>query len=180
MSCRPPGTTWGRTSSAVLALAVAASLAAGPIEADEKSEALRPCTRADLIGIWAMIRLGRAPSVGVDATDPYFYPYQRYAFSADRRMRHLTAPAPVGPAEQRAILSASTTITWTVDDKGRLLTRKNGAAPEIDACEVLLVKVSDPRNPISGLPGDLLLTHYGEDGKPIARRLLRKIAGSGE
>ena len=148
---------------------------------DDPRDALRPCTRADLIGTWAMIRLGTAPSVRVDATDPDFYPYQRFAFSADRRMRHLTATVPVGPAEQRTILSAPATMTWSVDDRGRLLTRKNGAtAPEIDACQILLAKISDPRSPVPAFPGDLLLTHYGADGKPIARRLLRKMSGPGE
>jgi hypothetical protein len=96
-------------------------------------------------------------------------------------MRHLTAPAPIGPAEQKALLSAPATTTWTIDDAGRLLTRKIGAAaPEIDACQILRAKVSDPRSPIPGLPGDLLPTHYGQDGKPIARRLLRKMTGPGE
>jgi len=96
-------------------------------------------------------------------------------------MHHLTAPAPIGPEEQKVILSAPATITWTVDDKGRLLTRKTGdPEPEVDACQILLAKVSDPRSPVPGLPGDLLLTHYGEDGKPIARRLLRKMSGPGE
>ncbi|PYN90732.1 MAG: hypothetical protein DMD87_00875 [Candidatus Rokuibacteriota bacterium] len=148
---------------------------------DDPRDALRPCTRADLIGTWAMIRLGTAPSVRVDATDPYFYPYQRYAFSADRRMRHLTAQAPVGPEEQRTILSAPATITWSVDDRGRLLTRKTGAAAsEVDACQILLAKISDPRSSVPGLPGDVLLTHYGEDGKPVARRLLRKMSGPSE
>jgi len=153
-----------------------------PVAADDDTRGvLRPCTRGDLIGTWAMIRLGTAPSVRADASDPAFYPYQRYAFSADRGMRHLTAPAPIGPEEQKVILSAPTTITWTVDDKGRLLTLKAGApAPEVDACQILLAKVSDPRSPVPGFPGDLLLTHYGEDGKPIARRLLRKMSGPGE
>ena len=151
------------------------------VAVDDLREALRPCTRADLIGTWAMIRLGTPPSVRVDATDPNFYPYQRYAFSADRRMRHLTAPAPVGPEEQRVILSAPAAITWTVDDRGRLLTKRDGAAgPEVDACQILLAKISDPRSPVPGLPGDLLLTHYGEDGKPVARRLLRKMSGPAE
>jgi len=177
--------TRSRRSPVVLVLTLLAALfimcRADRAVADDAHEALRPCTRSDLIGIWAMIRLGTARSVEVDRTDPTFLPYQRFAFRADASLRHLAAPARVGPEEQRAVLSARTTITWTVDDKGRLLTRKNGAAePEIDACQVLLAKVSDPRSPIPGLPGDLLLTHYGEDGKPIARRLLRKIAGSGE
>jgi len=171
-----------------LAITVLAVLAASLIRsdthavaADDLRDALRPCTRGDLIGTWAMIRLGTAPSVRVDQSDPYFYPYQRYAFSADRSMRHLTATAPVGPEQQQAILSAPPTTTWTVDDKGRLLTRKSGAtAPEVDACQILLTKISDPRSPVPGLPGDLLLTHYSEDGKPVARRLLRKMSGPSE
>jgi hypothetical protein len=171
-----------------LAIAVLAMLAAlltrsgtHAVAADDLRDALRPCTRGDLIGTWAMIRLGTAPSVRVDQSDPYFYPYQRYAFSTDRSMRHLTATAPVGPEEQKAILSAPPTTTWTVDDKGRLLTRKSGAtAPEVDACQILLTKISDPRSPIPGLPGDLLLTHYSEEGKPVARRLLRKMSGPRE
>jgi hypothetical protein len=171
-----------------LAIAVLAVLAASVVRsgmhaaaADDVRDALRPCTRGDLIGTWAMIRLGTAPSVRVDQSDPYFYPYQRYAFSANRSMRHLAATAPVGPEEQQAILSAPPTTTWTVDDKGRLLTRKSGAtAPEVDACQILLTKISDPRSPVPGLPGDLLLTHYSEDGKPVARRLLRKMSRPSE
>ncbi len=148
---------------------------------DDPREVLRPCTRADLVGTWAMIRLGTPPSVRVDVTDPSFYPYQRYAFSADRRVRHLTALAPVGPEEQRVILSAPSTITWSVDDRGRLLTKQDGAAaPEVDGCQILLAKISDPRSPVPGYPGDLLLTHYDGDGKPVARRLLRKMSGPTE
>jgi hypothetical protein len=68
-----------------------------------------------------------------------------------------------------------------VDDTGRLLTRKSGApGPEVDACQILLTKISDPRSPVPGLPGDLLLTHYSEEGKPVARRLLRKMSGPRE
>jgi hypothetical protein len=173
------------TRAAVIAvltlLAGSLTMPGRAVAADDLRDVLRPCRRADLIGTWAMIRLGTPPSVRVDEADPDFYPYQRYAFSADRSMRHLTALAPVGPEEQRTILSAPATITWTVDDKGRLLTRKRGAAAvEIDACQILLAKVSDPRSSVPALPGDLLLTHYGEDGKPIARRLLRKMAGPSE
>lgn len=170
---------------AIGVLAVLAATFAGPsaraVTADDQRDAFRPCTRGDLIGTWAMIRLGTAPSVRVDESDPYFYPYQRYAFAADRSMHHLTATVPVGPAEQKAILSMPPTTTWTIDDQGRLLTRKTGATrPEVDACQILLTKVSDPRSPVPGLRGDLLLTHYGEDGKPIARRLLRKMSAPSE
>ena len=165
---------------ALLLAQLVAPLAARALAADDARDALRPCTREDLVGTWAMIRLGTARSAQVDRADPYFYPYQRYAFHTDSSMRHLTALARVSPDAQRSFLSEPSTITWTVE-KGRLLTRKDrAAAPEIDACQVLLAKVTDPRSSIPGLPGDLLLTHYGEDGQPIARRLLRKIASPGE
>ena len=48
---------------------------------DDPGEALRPCKRADLIGIWAMIRLGTARSAAVDPTDPLLSPYQRFALT---------------------------------------------------------------------------------------------------
>ena len=68
----------------VLAVLAASLIRSGThaVAADDLRDALRPCTRGDLIGTWAMIRLGTAPSVRVDESDPYFYPYQRYAFSA--------------------------------------------------------------------------------------------------
>src|SRR5437660_12057048 len=97
---------------ALLAWLLLPCLVADAVAADDPREALRSCTRADLIGIWAMIRQGTAPSARVDLTDPSFYPYQRFAFRADASLRHLAAPAPVGPEEQRVILSAPPTVTW--------------------------------------------------------------------
>jgi hypothetical protein len=181
-----PDMAWPRRARVVLLLALTATALAAmharpAVADDDPSDALRPCRRADLIGVWAMIRLGTASSSRVDAADPIVSPYQRSAFRSDASLRHLGAASPVGPAEQRAILTAPATTTWSVDRNGRLLTRKEGAAaPEIDACQVLLTKISDPRSPIPGLPGDVLLTHYGQDGKPVARRLLRKMSGPGE
>ena len=177
---------WPRRVRVVLLLALtAAALASAHARraeaADDPSGALRPCRRADLIGVWAMIRLGTASSARVDPANPVLSPYQRFAFRSDASLRHLGAVSAVGPEEQRAILTGPATAAWSVDRNGRLLTRKEEAgAPEIDACQVLLTKISDPRSPIPGLPGDLLLTHYGQDGQPVARRLLRKMSGPGE
>ena len=90
---------------ALLLASLAASLAVWPADqaaAADLNEALRPCTRTDVIGIWAMIRQGTARSVQVDSTDPSFYPYQRFAFRADASVRHLAAPAPVGRNSSRS------------------------------------------------------------------------------
>ena len=167
----------GRASSGLLALVVATWLGAGAAAADETSEALRPCTRADLIGTWAVIRFGTAPSVRVDPADPYFHPHQRYVFHTNASMRHLTSTTPVTRQDHRAMLAAAPTSTWAVDDRGRLLVQKaGGSRPQVDVCQVLVMKVNDPRSSVPALPGDLLLTHYDEDENPVARRLLRKLA----
>ena len=161
-----------------MALGIAAWLAASSVAADETSEALRPCTRADLIGTWAVIRFGTAPSVRVDPADPHFHPHQRYVFHTDASMRHLTSATPVTREDHRAMLAAPSTSTWAVDNRGRLLVQKDGVSrPDVGVCQVLVVKVVDPRSQVPGLPGDLLLTHHDENAQPIARRLLRKLAG---
>ena len=165
--------TW---RTALLMFGVAAWL--GAVAADETSETLRPCTRADLVGTWAVIRFGTAPSVRVDPADPYFHPHQRYVFHANASMRHLTSTTPVTMEDHRAMLAAPSTTTWAVDDRGRLIMQKKGVSgPDVDVCQVLVAKVVDPKSPIPALPGDLLLTHYDENANPVARRLLRRLSG---
>jgi hypothetical protein len=122
-----------------------------------------------------MIRLGTAPSVAWTSQIRTSI-RTSYAFSADRSMRHLAAAAPVGPEEQQAILSAPPTTTWTVDDKGRLLTRERRDGAGGRRPSDLANEDQRPEKPGPRLPGDLLLTHYSEDGKPVARRLLRKMS----
>jgi len=166
--------TW---RAALLTLGVAGGLGAGVGSAQDASEALRPCLRGDLIGTWAVIRFGTAPSVRVDPADPYFHPHQRYVFDADASMRHLTSTRPVTREDHRAMLAAPSTTTWAVDDRGRLITQKKDASErDVDVCQVLVAKVVDPRSQIPALPGDLLLTHYDDNAMPVARRLLRKLA----
>jgi hypothetical protein len=148
--------------------------------ADDPGEALRPCKRARSDRNLGDDPAGNGGSAAVDPADPLLSPYQRFAFRSDAGLRRLSASAAVGPEEQRAILTAPATTTWSVDRSGRLLIRKGAAAPEVDACQVLLTKISDPRSRIPGLPGDMLLTHYGRDGQPVASQLLRKISGRGE
>jgi len=163
-------------TSGLVALVAALWLTAGTVAPDEASEAFRPCKRSDLIGTWAVIRFGTAPSARVDPADPYFHPYQRYVFRPDASLRHLTSPAPLTPEDLRAMLAAPATATWAVDDRGWLSTQRSGLPGRaLDACQVLVVKVVDARSRIPGLPGDLLLTHYDENANPIARRLLRKL-----
>ena len=137
------------------ALVVLAALAARPAVAQEEKDVLRPCTTAELVGTWEVIRFGTAPSARVDRSDPYFYPHQRYVFSADATMHHLTSKTPMTPAAHRALLSKATPSTWAVDGKGRLLMQREGEARlETAACEVLTKEVIDPKSGVASPPGD--------------------------
>jgi hypothetical protein len=164
-------------ASLVLAM-LAAPIAWPPgASAAEIGEALRPCARADLIGTWAVIRFGTVPSARGDPAPPAVRPHQRYVFEADSGLRHLASGSPITRDDHRAMLAAPAAAAWAIDDRGRLLVTRDGAAePEVNDCKVLVAKVNDPRSTVPALPGDLLLTQYDENDRPIARRLLRKIA----
>jgi len=117
----------------------------------------------------------------VDRSDPYFYPHQRYVFSADATMHHLTSKTPMTPAAHRALLSKATPSTWAVDGKGRLLMQREGEARlETAACEVLTKEVIDPKSGVASPPGDVLLTRSDRAHKPVMRRQLRRLDGLGE
>ena len=165
----------------VLALAVLAGLGTAPAVAQEAKDVLRPCTTTDLVGTWEVIRLGVVPSTRVDRTDPHFYRYQRYVFSANATMRHLTSKTRITPALHRALLSRATPTTWSVDGNGRLVTEREGAAdPEVATCEVLTRPVIDPRGGVASPPGDVLLTHADGADRPVMRRQLRRLGGAGD
>src|SRR5438093_13307322 len=130
----------------VLALAVLAGLGTAPAVAQEAKDVLRPCTTTDLVGTWEVIRIGVVPSTRVDRTDPHFYRYQRYVFSANATMRHLTSKTRITPALHRALLSRATPTTWSVDGTGRLVVERQGeVGPEAAACEVLTRRSEERR-----------------------------------
>ena len=89
----------------VLALAVLAGFGTGLAVAQEAKDVLRPCAPADLVGTWEVIRFAVVAPARVDRSDPYFYPYQRYVFSANATMRHLTSKTRITPALHRVLLS---------------------------------------------------------------------------
>jgi hypothetical protein len=164
-------------SLTVAMLAAPAAWWAGASAADETSEALRLCTRGDLVGTWAVIRFGTTASARGDPAGPATRPHQRFVFEADSSLRHLASGSPITREDHRAMLAAPVAARWAIDDRGRLLvTRDGAAAPEVHDCQMLVAKVNDPRSTVAALPGDLLMTQYDANDRPIARRLLRKIA----
>jgi len=139
------------------------------------ASAFRPCARADLIGAWQVLRMGVVPGYTVDRADPAYSAHQRYVFDANANLYHLASTKTITPDEQRALLAATPPVTWAVDEAGRLLTQRAGE-PRLDnsTCQVILVETRDSKSDIPPSPGDVLLTLFA-DGKPVVRRLLRRV-----
>lgn len=164
-------------------LLLGASLLASalPAGAQELADVTRPCRPADLIGAWAVIRLGAAPGVRVDRSDPAFYPHQEYVFYRNATVRHVASQTPIADADHRALLGAAPEGTWAVDGEGSLLLQRAGQASlERSACLVLVKEVVDPKTRLRSLPGDILLTNSDGPTQPRYRRQLRKLDGPGE
>ena len=139
-------------------------------------DALRPCTRADLLGTWQVVRMGAARSVTVDRSDPEYYPHQRYVFATNAIVRYLAAQKAITPEDHRALAAAAAAATWAVDETGRLLTQPDGAPrQEVSTCAVLLGEVRSEGGGVTGEPGDVLLTRLDAEGRAVSRRQLRRL-----
>lgn len=161
-------TGWRALSSLALIIVLAAP-AAGRDE-----DFLRPCRRADLIGFWQVIRFGFAIGTAVDRADPAYHLHQRYVFNADATTMYAASSVPLTPEEDQALRLAPATSTWALDGNGRLLRPAEGA-PRVSDCLVVVRALRDPRSAVPGLPGDVLLTDQDETGRPLTRRLLRRV-----
>ena len=150
--------------------------ASAPDAPRAERDALRPCTRADLLGTWQVVRMGAARAVTVDRSNPEYYPHQRYVFAANATLRYLAAQKAITPEDHRALAAASTAATWAVDETGRLLTQPDGAPrQEVSTCAVLLGAVRSEGGGVTGEPGDLLLTRLDAQGRAVSRRQLRRL-----
>jgi hypothetical protein len=155
-------------------LALVGLLAVPALAQDD--DVLRPCRRADLIGLWGVIRFGFATGAAVDRADPAYQPHQRYVFNANATMAYSASEVAPTPDEHRALLLRPASVTWALEAGGRLMRQQAGAARvERSECRVVTKAMRDPRSRVPALPGDVLLTDQGEDERPITRRLLRKL-----
>ena len=142
----------------------------------EVTDVLRPCRRADLVGFWRVIRFGFATGASVDRSAPVYRMHQRYVFNANATMAYSASEVPPTPDEHRAMLLAPAATSWALDAAGRLRREEPGPGrAETSQCQVVIQAVRDPRSKVPAMPGDLLLTDEGEDERPIARRLLRRL-----
>jgi hypothetical protein len=160
------------------ALALVGLLAVPALAQDD--DVLRPCRRADLIGLWRVIRFGFATGAAVDRADPAYQVHQRYVFNSNATMTYSASEVPPTPDEHRALLLSPASVTWALEAGGRLMRQRAGVARvDKSECRVVTKAMRDPRSTVPALRGDVLLTDQGEDERPITRRLLRKLQ-SGE
>jgi hypothetical protein len=162
--------------SLTAALALVGLTAAPGIAQLQEEDVFRPCRRADLIGLWRVVRFGFASGATVDRADPAYQPHQRYVFNANATMTYAASEVPPTPEEHRALLLSPAAVTWSLDPGGRLIRQPPGAARvDRSECRVITREVRDPKSTVPVLAGDVLLTDQGEDARPITRRLLRKL-----
>jgi hypothetical protein len=154
------------------ALVVAAAVAPAGARAQETA-ALRPCRPDDVPGVWDVVRLRASSGWRVDRSQPYYFQYQRYVFTADGQARHLTATMPIGPAQHEALTSAPVGTRWSLDERGWLTVDKEQGAPDVSECQVVERQIVDDRQRVTAMPGEVLLTYYAR-GAPVMRRQLAR------
>ena len=157
---------------AVAALVLAAAVLA-PAAWAQETAALRPCRAEDLPGVWDVVRLRAKPSWPVDRSQPEYFQYQRYVFTADGHARHLSATMPIGPAEHAEMVGTPATSRWTVDQRGWLTLDNVRGMPDVSQCQVVERQIVDSRQRVTASPGEVLLTYYSESAPVMRRQLAR-------
>jgi hypothetical protein len=160
---------------ALLAVVVLAAAALAPAAWAQEASGLRPCRADDLPGVWDVLRLRASPSWPVDRSQPYYYQYQRYVFTADGSARHLTATMPIGAAQHAEMVRAPATAKWSLDERGWLTLDKQQGPADVSKCEVVERQIVDGKQRVTAMPGELLLTYYSKKS-PVMRRQLGKHA----
>ncbi len=169
-----------RARALPLVLLLLGGALAGRAGAQTLADVTRPCTAADLIGAWQVIRFGVTSRERMDPNDPAFFPFQRYVFAKDATLRYLSSKTPIRKTNQPALLATAQPGTWAVEGGRLLLLRQGQAALDRSLCLVLVKEVVDPKNGVRSLPGDVLLTRVDAGEQPLDRSQLRKIEMLGE
>ena len=159
-----------RAVPAALALATAVL---APAAWAQETAALRPCRAEDLPGVWDVVRLRAKRSWPVDRSQPEYFQYQRYVFTADGHARHLSATMPIGPEQHAVMVDTPATSRWTVDERGWLTLDNVRGTPEVSECQVVERQIVDSRQRVTASPGELLLTYYSKSAPVMRRQLAR-------
>jgi hypothetical protein len=170
----------GAVATVFAAAMTLAGLAATPAWAQKPEEFMRPCRRADLIGVWRVMRFGFASGADVDRTHPDYQPHQRYVFHSNATMAYRASSTPFAAEDERALAKTPGSDMWAVEANGKLM-RQSAGTPQISSteCRVMTRAVKDPRgSQPTAQPGDIVLTERGDDDRPTTRRLLRRISSA--
>ena len=140
----------------------------------------RPAVKKDLVGTWELVSVRPIH----DASDPVFYPYQRYVFNADASMKYMVSEKPFTKEWLDKFVKQPREIDYRVDEKGVLsLIWQNKPHQESAICAYglkdvpaeVLAKV--PEGKRKGLPkkGDLTLSFLNSQGKIAYQKVLTRV-----
>lgn len=146
--------------------------------AEEKAS--RQAVKADLVGTWEMVSVRPIH----DASDPVFYPYQRYVFNADASMKYMVSEKPFTKEWLDKFVKQPREIDFRVDEKGILyLIWQSKPHQEMAICALVLKDVPQevlakvPVDKRKGLPkkGDLTLSFLNSQGKIAYQKVLTRV-----
>ncbi len=137
-----------------------------------KTPSYRSCQAKDLVGAWEMIQ--QVTPDPINPQDPFYYKYQRYVFTSDGGMKHLTSTTPISGEQKESQRKAPTISTYQVNpDGGVVIRRKDSKKNQLFLCTAITQDSEDAEAPMKA--GDLLISYYTLKNKtPVLQRLLRK------
>lgn len=132
------------------------------------------CRAQDLVGTWQMIQ--QTSPNPISPEDPFYFAYQRYVFTPEGGMKHLTSIQPITEKQKENQGAAPLISNFQVDAAGSVtVRRKDSQKTQRFLCTAITQNSKDLNAPMKA--GDLLLSYYVQKDKPpILQRLLRKEA----
>ena len=164
----------------ILGLALFSAVSAPAAQAPQQ-KVIKPCTKAELVGLWDMVSVMPV----LNKQDPTFYPYQKFAFNSNSSMKVMTSDKPFDTNASAAFKSQPSEIDYSLDPKG-ILTMTWSARPhtEYAICAYILQEVPPeilkkiPVERRAGVPkkGNVTLSFIGRGGKIAFQKVLKKAA----
>ncbi len=158
-------------SATYLRLLLCMLLCSNAVLAD--SPAYKPCTQKDVVGTWNM--LSQVSKTSINPKDAFYYPFQRYVFTEDGVLKHLTSTKIITDQQKALQAKSPVSSTYLLNPKGLMLvSRKDSNKKQVLLCTMILESPSGQKNQ-GPQKGDLLISYLSVEGQPpTVQRLLRK------
>ena len=114
------------------------------------------------------------PQDAGQAKDPFYYPYQRYLFSRDGVMKHLTSLTPISDSQKKTQQEAPSVSFYTLKSGGSVVVRRKDS-PRLQhfLCTAITQDATSSDLPLKA--GDLLISYYKTQSQPpVLQRVLRR------